>query len=360
MPIITAIGTANPKYKHKQLSILNFMKETLPLDQRQERLLSLLYHRCGIETRYSVLPDYSLPSKDYQFYARPDEDKPFPNLESRMSAYEANALSLSVAAIRNTVTDDKLKAITHLITVTCTGLSAPGLDLQLMEALKLAPSVFRTSVNFMGCYAALHGLKLANSLAISSKNAKVLVVCTELCTLHFQKSVEIDQLTSSLLFADGSAACLVESDENQAGLLISNFFSKVVSEGKQDMAWGLSSTGFKMVLSNHVPKLVEGEIDSLLADALTELDWQTDDISHWAIHPGGKDILSATQKALAISEVQLADSYDVLKNYGNMSSASILFVLKRIMEKARNGERTFAAAFGPGITLESGQFISQN
>lgn len=359
MPTITAIGTATPPYKHKQLSILNFMQQTLPLDKTKNRLLSLLYHRSGIDTRYSVLSDYSAVEKDFSFYPSQQNGRRFPNLEDRMQIFESSALELSVNAIKNTISEDKLHEITHLITVTCTGLSAPGLDLQLVERLGLSPTIFRTSVNFMGCYAAIHGLKLANALARSEPNAKVLVVCTELCTLHFQESIDIDQLTSALLFADGSAACVVESDTDQPGLEISDFFSKIVVEGKQDMAWGLSSTGFQMVLSNHIPKLVEGGIGNLLESALQKLNWKATDVAHWAIHPGGKDILSATQKALSLPEGSLDPSFNTLRNYGNMSSPTILFVMKEIMEKARHGERIFGAAFGPGLTLESVQLTAK-
>lgn len=358
MPIITAIGTANPAYQHKQLSILKFMQQSLPLDETQRRLLSLLYHRSGILTRYSVLSDYSAEKKDFKFYPNDSNNTTFPNLEKRMQVYEETALDLSVNAIQNTVSDEKLSEITHLITVTCTGLSAPGLDLQLVEKLGLNPTIFRTSVNFMGCYAAIHGLKLANALTLNDANAKVLVVCTELCTLHFQESTQLDQLTSALLFGDGSAACLIEGGLQKNGLEISNFFSKIVSKGKQDMAWGLSSTGFQMVLSNHIPKLIESEIKNLLEAALDILNWRTQDVNHWAIHPGGKDILTATQKALELPQNALGPSFEVLKNYGNMSSPTILFVLKEIMDKAKSGERIFGAAFGPGLTLESIQLTA--
>lgn len=360
MPIITAIGTANPAFKHQQTEILAFMLEALPLDEKQSRLLSLLYHRCGINTRYSVIPDYGLEKKDFTFYAQSSDLSPFPSIEQRMKLFETNALNLSVEAIKNTIVADELKGITHLITVTCTGLTAPGLDLQLVSELALSPEIFRTSVNFMGCYAAIHALKLANSLAKSSDKAKVLVVCTELCTIHFQQNIEIDQLTSSLLFGDGAAACIVESDgENKSGLSIDGFFSKIVSEGKQDMAWELSSTGFLMTLSNHIPRLVGSEIENLLDEALIKIDWKTDEIVHWAIHPGGKDILAATEKALNLTSSQLIHSYNTLRNYGNMSSPTILFVLKEVLEVAKNNEKVFSAAFGPGLTLESAQFTAK-
>lgn len=358
MPVITKIGTATPTHRHDQLNILNFMQQMLPLDETKKRLLSLLYHRSGIKTRYSVLADYSTKQEDFSFYPKADEETDFPTIEKRMQVFDKTALDLSVKAIKATISPEEIAEVTHLITVTCTGLAAPGLDLQIVEKLNMKEDIFRTSVNFMGCYAAIHALKLANSLAISSKNAKVLIVCTELCTLHFQNSTEIDQLTSALLFADGSAACIVESNEEIKGLNISNFFSRVITKGKEDMAWGLSSTGFQMVLSNHIPRLVEGEIESLLSSALEKLNWSVKDIAHWAIHPGGKDILAATEKALKISKEDLIASYEVLRNFGNMSSPTILFVLKEIMQKAVSGERIFGAAFGPGLTLESFQLTA--
>ncbi len=353
MSEIIAIGTATPPYKHEQKSILNFMLNALKPSETEARRISLMYHRCGIESRYSVLPDYSLPIEKWQFYPQNKQLEPFPNLEKRMEFFHPNALQLSLKAIENCLQNIDNQQITHLITVTCTGLSAPGLDIQLVQALGLKPNVIRTSVNFMGCYAAIHALKIADAFCQSQADAKVLIVCTELCTLHFQRENKADFITSGLLFADGSAACLVQSKISGKGLKIKKFHSKIALNGQTDMAWNLSSNGFLMTLSNHIPKLVESEISNLLNDALTDLNLSKSEIQNWAIHPGGKDILEAVRKALDLEKEDIQNSFEVLKNYGNMSSPTILFVLKNILQNPDNQGNTFAIAFGPGITMES-------
>ena len=184
MSKIISIGTAVPRYKHGQDDILDFMQRVYALDEVNRRKLKFLYRHGGISTRYSVIPDYSMPAAEWQFYAPSENLEPFPSLEQRMQWFNKCAPSLSVDAIRNCL-DHRTKAneITHLITVSCTGMSAPGLDLQLMELLDLPKNTFRTSVNFMGCYGAIHALKMADAFCTSSPAAKVVIVCTELCTL---------------------------------------------------------------------------------------------------------------------------------------------------------------------------------
>jgi predicted naringenin-chalcone synthase len=353
MSEIVSIGTATPTYKHEQKSILNFMLNALKPTETEARRISLMYHRCGIESRYSFIPDYSTPIEDWEFYPQNESLEPFPNLEKRMEFFYSNALELSLKAIEDCMQSTDYQAITHLITVTCTGLSAPGLDIQIMQRLNLRPNLIRTSVNFMGCYAAIHALKIADAFCKTQADAKVLIVCSELCTLHFQRENKADFITSGLLFGDGSAACLVQSKSDKKGLKIKNFYSKVALNGQSDMAWHLSSNGFLMTLSNHIPKLVESEIENLLKEALADLDLSKEEIKNWAIHPGGKDILEAARKALSLSRNDLDDSSDILRSFGNMSSPTILFVLKRILSNPEKQGNTFAVAFGPGITMES-------
>src|SRR5665213_217407 len=235
------------------------MQQVYALNEVEKRKLKFLYHQSGIDARYSVLPDYSLQANEWQFYPATENLEPFPNLELRMEWFNKTAPALSVSAIEKCIADKITKEeITHLITVSCTGMSAPGLDLQIMESMNLPANIFRTSVNFMGCYAAIHGLKLADAFCEKDKNAKVLVVCTELCTLHFQKANTMDNIASSLLFGDGSAAVLVTHDNcKETGLHIHNFYSEVSFKGKKDMSWQLSNTGFLMTLSGYVPDLIE-------------------------------------------------------------------------------------------------------
>jgi len=351
---ITAIGTAVPAHRHEQQDILDFMQRVYALNEDDRRKLRFLYRQSGIETRYSVIPDYSLPAANWQFYSASENLEPFPNLEERMEWYRASAATLSMEAIHKCV-ENYTGDITHLNTVSCTGMSAPGLDLELLELLKLPPTTFHTSVNFMGCYAAIHALKIADAFCRTDKNANVLIVCTELCTLHFQKEHSIDNMTSSMLFSDGAAAVLVTSDHEQKGLTIDHFYSTVAVKGKKDMAWELSSKGFLMTLSGYIPELIEEDFNGLVANALAAAHVQKEDITHWCVHPGGKKILEAVHKSLSFANGELETCYTILKEYGNMSSPTVLFVLEKIMQDIKTGDsaKIFGAAFGPGISMET-------
>ena len=198
-------------------------------------------------------------------------------------------------------------------------------------------------------------MKLADALCHSDPNAKALIVCTELCTLHFQRDPTMDNIASSLLFADGSAAALISSDENANGLHLDSFYSEVLPRGKKDMAWELSSSGFLMTLSGYVPDLIEEDFELLTNRALKKNNFNKEEITHWCIHPGGKKILEAIHKSLHLANGELTPSYEVLKEFGNMSSPTILFVLKKILNNIdlKKKNAVFGAAFGPGLTMET-------
>lgn len=354
MSKIVSIGTAVPAYCHRQMDILSFMQNVYALNETEARKLRFLYSQSGIEHRYSVLPDYSRPVAEWRFYAPTENLEPFPSLEQRMAVYQKQAPLLSVDAIRDCLNHTHHhKNITHLITVSCTGMSAPGLDLQVMELMDFEKTIFRTSINFMGCYAAIHALKLADAICKTDPAAQVLLVCTELCTLHFQREATMDNMASSLLFGDGSAAALVMHDNAATeGLTIDQFYSEIKPKGKRDMAWELSSTGFLMTLSGYVPELIEEDFAAITARALQKEEKVSADVSHWCIHPGGKRILSAIHKSLGFTNGQLHCSQEVLKEVGNLSSATILFVLKKLLQQKKI-PKLFGAAFGPGLTVET-------
>lgn len=335
------------------------MQRIYAFNEADKRKLRYLYQQSNIDVRYSVISDYSRPLPEWKFYPQTENLEPFPSLEQRMVYYQRYAAPLSVDAIR-TCLEGKIKGkeVSHLITVSCTGMSAPGLDLQVMELLDLPKNIYRTSINFMGCYAAIHALKIADAICNTSPNARVLIVCTELCTLHFQREATIDNIASSLLFGDGSAAVLVTSDEHKsAGLHLTNFYSEVIPKGKKDMAWELSSSGFLMTLSGYVPELIQEDFEPLVQRSLQSTSTTFDSITHWCVHPGGKKILEAIHKSLQFKNGELNDSYDVLRRYGNMSSPTILFVLKEMMDRFRHentkSASVYGAAFGPGLTMET-------
>lgn len=357
MSKIISIGTALPSFCHPQEDILHFMQMVYAMNETGKRKLKFLYHQSGIDKRYSVTPDYGREIKDWKFYPQSENLEPFPSLETRMNWFHKYAPTLSVDAIRNCMEGVcHANDITHLITVSCTGMSAPGLDLQVMELLDLPKTIFRTSINFMGCYAALHALKLADALCASQPGSKVMIVCTELCTLHFQKENTMDNIASSLLFGDGSAAVLVTGNDNlHKGVRIESFYSEVMTKGKRDMSWELSSNGFLMTLSGYVPELIEEDFAFLVDRALQNGSLTKENITKWCIHPGGKRILDVIKRSFSFAEGELDHCYSVLKEYGNMSSPTILFVLKNIMKSMHQHkeEKIFAAAFGPGLTMET-------
>ncbi len=355
MSKIISIGTATPAFLHSQEDILSFMQRVYAGTTADNRKLRFLYHQSGISTRYSVVGDYSRPATEWKFYPRSENLEPFPSLEQRMMLYNKYAAPLSVDAIRQCM-EGKLAAaeITHLITVSCTGMSAPGLDLQVMDMLDLPKNTYRTSVNFMGCYAAIHALKIADSICRSEPHARVLIVCTELCTLHFQKEATIDNITASMLFADGAAAVLVTPDPfPHQGLQLRHFYSEIIPRGKKDMSWELSSSGFLMTLSGYIPDLIEADFAPLMDKAMHPLGITAGDIAYWCIHPGGKRILEAVQKSLGLHDRALDTSASVLREYGNMSSPTLLFVLKAFMQQMERDKPLLAVAFGPGLTMET-------
>jgi len=351
---IISIGTALPAYCHKQKDIIHFMSNVYGLDKTETRKLSFLYNHSSIEYRYSVIDDFSLPEEEWDFIPH-DNGKHFPTVDDRMKIFDKEALPLSIDAIKKCLNGFiKPCEITHLITVTCTGMSAPGLDLQIAEALDLSPTIFRTSVNFMGCYAAIHALRLAKLICDATTNANILIVDTELCTIHFQKEYTPDNAASSLLFADGSAAVLISNKiKTNHSVSIDGFYSLVERKGKKDMAWELSSNGFLMTLSGYVPQLIEEDIATLVTASLEHHCINKNDITHWCIHPGGKKILEVIEQKLKLQKDDLCFSRKVLQSYGNMSSPTILFVLKEMWNNIQNGANIFGVAFGPGLTMET-------
>ena len=212
MTEIISIGTAVPPHSVNQRAVIPLMQKIYGLDEKEARRLAFMYRQSEIETRYTIVDDYSQPDEKHWNFISGSADEPAPNLDERMKIYNREALPLSMLSINDCLKDILTpQEITHIITVSCTGMSAPGLDLQIAEAMDMRPEVFRTSVNFMGCYGAVHALKLSKLICDSTPNANVLIVATELCSIHFQKEYTPDSASSSILFADGSAAVLVSN-----------------------------------------------------------------------------------------------------------------------------------------------------
>lgn len=326
----------------------------------EQSRLRALYRASGIEGRYSTIPDYASNALEGRSFYPPSEGlDPFPTTKARSDYYRKEAIELSIDSANDCLqqTNVAIEDITHLITISCTGMYAPGLDIDLVNRLGLSKNIERTCINFMGCYAAFVGIKAANAFCAADPNAKVLVVATELCTLHFQNKTDDDNLISNAIFGDGSAALLISADDSlksSVGLRPISFHNEIFSAGEQEMAWNIGDFGFEMKLSAYVPVLIEEGIKNLVERLKNKV--SVAEIHHYALHPGGKRILEVIEQELGLSREQDWAGRQVLKNYGNMSSPTVLFVLKEIfasMKSANKGDRVLSLAFGPGLTVES-------
>ncbi len=342
---INRIATAVPTHDvHRKF--LDYAPSMLA-DERARRLFRRMTERADIEHRYSYIPPHPEPEvlDRIGFFRR----GAFPDTATRMRFYEEHALRLALDAARGL---GPLEGVTHLIVTSCTGFYAPGLDLQLMEHLGLGAGVERTLVGFMGCQAALPALKLAAHIVRSRPEARVLTVNLELCTIHLQETAELESILSFVIFADGCAASLVSAEP--AGLRITGFGSTVIPESSDQISWHIRESGFLMWLDGAVPATIArglpGSIQGLLGGP------HPSEVGTWAVHPGGRTILDAVGDALALGEEALGPSRRVLRDYGNMSSATVMFVLSEVL--ARGGEERpgCALAFGPGLTAEAMTF----
>lgn len=354
-PAILSIGTAVPPHRITQSSVCAWVSDSLGATPAQHRWLQRLYTRSGIETRHSCLPDAAALTSDSRFApGRPLAETP--TTAERMLIYQDVAVRIGVAAAERALDalqcSDAAARVTHLIVVSCTGFFAPGLDLAIAQRLRLSPSVQRTLVGFMGCAAAFNALRLAGQIVSGQPDARVLVVCVELCTLHLQPGSDRSALTVAALFADGAAACLVGTARPEGDLLLLNRLHTQVQPDTEDaMTWRIGDHGFVMHLSPDVPR----QVDALAPRALAALLEGQPAPTFWAIHPGGHAIVRRLAELLQLSPAQTAASYAVLRRYGNMSSPTILFVLRELRDQLRASPAPVdgvAAAFGPGLVTE--------
>lgn len=355
---INSIGTSLPPHVTDQGKIADFMVRHLQMDEEEERKLRILYRASGIQKRYSVLEDFSKNLNGQSFFK---EDVAFPSAKPRMVLYQRHALDLARRAIISALesSDVGTEHITHLIAVSCTGMYAPGLDIELIEELGLNTDTQRTSINFMGCYAAFNALKAANNIIGADPEAKVLVVCVELCSIHLQEKKDDQNLLANAIFGDGAAALVLSSSSGCRSLELSSFFSDLALQGKQEMGWFIGDYGFEMRLSASVPDVIQEGIGDLTTRLLDKINLEISDIDFYAIHPGGKRILEVIEEQLNITREQNQPAREILRTHGNMSSPTVLFVIKSVFDAMTledDKKHILSFAFGPGLTLESAVF----
>src|SRR6201997_2835227 len=345
---LNRIATAVPEHDVHDTFVV--FAEKMLADPRLRMVFRRMASRANSAHRYSFLD----PQKDSGRFSSHDAHEfyrlgNFPNTARRMELFEQSAPALMRRAVDRLALNEKERSgITHVLVTCCTGLYAPGLDFEIVEHLGLSAAVERTILGFMGCYAAINALKLARHIVRSDPKAGVLMVNLELCTLHFQETRELEQVLSFLVFADGAAASLITAREE--GIALDSFKAAMVPKTRDLITWKIRDLGFDMLLSGQVP----AELGRALHEG--ELMAERDDIDLWAVHPGGRSVLDAVAKGLELPVDALATSREVLSRFGNMSSATVMFVLQRMMRQARPGQRGCAMSFGPGLTAETMRF----
>lgn len=355
---INAIGNAVPAFQINQAKGAEWMAEALQSPEKEKRIIHALYAATGIESRYTVIEDFIKKRGDYRFFPNSSSMEPFPKTEKRMDFYKKEIVPLSLSAISDMLSgrpDIKTSDYTHIIFASCTGMYAPGPETEIIRYLGLNKNLERTSILFLGCYAAFNAIKTADYICRADPDSQVLVICAELCTLHFQKNRTHDILVSNALFGDGAAAVTI-SGKKMSGLNLnlSSFHCLLTDDFGKNMAWEICDTGFQMTLSGDIPILVQKGLHDLseMNSRLKSMNF----FDYYAIHPGGKKILEACENELKLTKDDTSYSFNILKKYGNMSSPTILFVLKDISKKLSNndaGKNILGLAFGPGLTVES-------
>ncbi len=356
---INRIGTAVPPNDVHD-AFVRFVGQFIT-ERRDTALFRRMVGRAGIDHRFSFFTPVTNPDgfeADAEGFYTPGA---FPSTAARMQRFAATAPALALQAIDALGIEGERERITHLVVASCTGFIAPGIDQLIVKAAGLDPGVERTGVGFMGCYAAVNSLRLAHHFVRSDPSARVLVVNLELCTLHFQQTANLEQLLSMLLFGDGCAATLVTADET--GIALRDFRATTIEDSGEAITWAVGDQGFDMHLS--------GEVPGKIARALRHENERNDDggllrgqrpadFPLWAVHAGGRTILDAVETGFELAPEALAWSRGVLRDFGNMSSATLMFVLERMLkgvgttvERAADG---FGVAFGPGLAAESFRF----
>jgi len=370
--VLRSLQTIVPETVLVQEQVRDVFAQQPDLGRLAQRIVTTSFNVSGIDTRHTVIDELSLESDvaDPVFFDRASGALLAPGTKARNDIYTREAAKLFVDVARKALEADPDLGpadVTHVITVSCTGFHAPGPEYEIVRALGLSDAVQRFHLGFMGCYASMPALRAARQFCAADENAVVLVVSVELCTLHLRSSENPDTIVASSLFADGAAAGIVTARDlpsTTPALRLDRFHTAIAPEGEKDMAWTIGDSGFEMILSTAVPQIIGETIIGALRPLYAAEDELSaafdaggvgDAVRHWAIHPGGRSILDKVQERMQLSDVQLHPAREVLRENGNMSSATVLFVLKRILDEegAEVGDRVSAMAFGPGLTAES-------
>ncbi|QJW99826.1 type III polyketide synthase [Frigoriglobus tundricola] len=378
---IHGLGTAHPPDAVTGDVGLALARKMAGPDVRTSTWLGPIYANSGVNSRFQVLSTPVVRDvlngtncTGSPFVPTAANDGVGPTTGERMAIYAKEAGPLALRAAAAALGDSAFgpESITHLVTVSCTGFGAPGVDYALITGLGLKPTTQRTHIGYMGCHGALNGLRVANAFATADPDARVLVCAVEMCSLHYYFGNAADKLIANAIFADGAAAVVGRGEPTSPAPLLSGrgagevgssspwtltaSASCLIPDSASDMAWTVGDHGFEMTLSRRVPNLIAARLRPWLESWLSDNGLSVADVKSWAVHPGGPKILSAVEESLGLGPAALAPSRAVFADYGNMSSPTVLFILRRLRES--NAPRPCVAlGFGPGLVAEAALFV---
>lgn len=350
------IATALPPFKVMQDYAASELKKRMGGTAVISRMIDMAANQSGIHHRFFVINDGESDSKE-KFYTK-DGIHFSPDTKARMSEYEKWSVELTKKAVEKLAEKNKIdfSLIDRLITISCTGFFAPGLDYELIREFNISPGVKRTNIGFMGCAASLIGFNSVWEAMINNHSKNVLMVSVELCSLHLQIEPTRDNILANMIFADGAAAAYFSNKTNNEETRLEIQFTEsfLFEDSAKFMGWKIGNNGFEMMLSSELPKIILNSAAPKAIEILEKKGINVSEVKHWALHPGGRAILDSLQNGLQLSDQQLEPSREVLKSFGNLSSVSILFVLKEILNRRQlnKDDLCCAIAFGPGLTME--------
>ncbi|MHB0774809.1 type III polyketide synthase [Halomonas sp. WWR20] len=369
--ILQGLGVATPAGTLDQTAAAEIAETRCCANERQRKALRRIYRYSGVQRRSSVLlcrgdADDAGPADNegiagFEAFFPPaaSADDYGPPTADRLQRYAKDAGPLAATACRAALAEAATEpaTITHVVTVSCTGMVAPGLDSELIQRLGLSVDVGRLNLGFMGCHGALNGLRTASALAQQDSRARILLCCVELCTLHFRYGWDLEKIVANSLFADGAGAVVLGQGERaDSGWRLLDTASRLAPSSTDAMTWKIGNHGFEMTLSSEVPRLIRGALREWLEPWLAGHGMTLRDVAHWAIHPGGPEIIRAVTQALELPEDADRDSRAVLAEHGNMSSPTVLFVLERLRRRAAHGPCVMLG-FGPGLSMEAALLV---
>lgn len=371
---ILGLGTSLPPHTMTQEAALEMSHNIICRDERQRRLMRVLFRKAAVQQRHTAVPHpiaykwYDEDSHRQETAAGNGTDSATggngngfvawgPTTRERMQLYADHAAPLAKKAVGRAFEEGGVdpRDVTHLITVSCTGFDAPGVDIELIDGLRLSPTTERINVGYMGCHGAINGLRAAKAIAASEPGALVLLSATELCSLHYRFNWDDEGIIGNALFADGSAAILVaktDDDSPRSGWNVRATGSCLIPDSKDVMSWRVGDHGFEMRLSGEVADKINTHLRPWLSEWLAKYGYSVETVGSWAVHPGGPRILQAVEETLELPEGATRFSHEVLAELGNMSSPTVLFILDRLRQ-AEAKKPCVALGFGPGLMAEA-------